>query len=63
LFAVPVLGAIFEGIAEFFDGLSQIGADLPPEVREKAQQVVVSAIIVTQVAGTAAQVANARRVK
>jgi len=27
-----------------------IGADLPPEVREKAQKVVISAIIVGQVA-------------
>jgi hypothetical protein len=58
-----VLGAIFEGIGKFFDALGQIGADLPPEVREKAQQIVVSTIIVTQVAGTAAQVASARKVK
>lgn len=58
-----MLGAIFEGIGKFFDALGQIGADLPPEVREKAQQIVVSAIIVTQVAGTAAQVASARKVK
>ena len=58
-----MLGAIFEGIGKFFDALGQIGADLPPEVREKAQQIVVSTIIVTQVAGTAAQVASARKVK
>ena len=63
MFAVPVLGAIFESIGKFFDALGQIGADLPPEVRKKAQQIVVSAIIVTQVAATAAQVANARRIK
>lgn len=63
MFAVPVLGAVFEGIAKFFDALGQIGADMTPEVREKAEKVVVSAIIVTQVAGTAAQVASARKVK
>ena len=63
MFAVPVLGAVFQGIAEFFDALGQIGADMTPAVREQAQQVVVSAIIVTQVAGTAAQIASARKVK
>lgn len=63
MFAVPVLGAVFEGIAEFFGALGQIGADLPPEVRAKAQKVVVSAIIVTQVAATAAQIASVRKVK
>lgn len=58
-----MLGAVFEGIAEFFDALGQIGADLPPEVRAKAQKVVVSAIIVTQVAASAAQIASMRKVK
>jgi hypothetical protein len=63
LFAVPVLGAVFEGIAEFFSALGNIGADLPPEVRAKAQKVVVSAIIVTQIAATAAQIASVRKLK
>jgi len=45
-----VLGAVFEGVAQMFNALNNIGADLPPAVREKAQKVVISAIIVTQVA-------------
>jgi hypothetical protein len=63
LFAVPVLGAVFESVAEFFNALGNIGADLPPEVRAKAQKVVVSAIIVTQIAATAAQIASVRKLK
>jgi len=58
-----VLGAVFESVAEFFNALGNIGADLPPEVRAKAQKVVVSAIIVTQIAATAAQIASVRKLK
>ena len=54
-----MLGAVFEGLAEAFDALVNIGADLPPAVREKAQKVVISAIIVTQVATQAATMAAA----
>jgi len=52
-----VLGAVFEGFANAFNALNSIGADLPPAVREKAQKVVISAIIVTQVATQAAAMA------
>ena len=58
-----MLGAVFESVAEFFNALGNIGADLPPEVRAKAQKVVVSAIIVTQIAATAAQIASVRKLK
>ena len=58
-----MLGAVFESVAEFFNALGNIGADLPPEVRAKAQKVVVSAIIVTQIAATAAQIASLRKLK
>jgi len=58
-----VLGTVFESVAEFFNALGNIGADLPPEVRAKAQKVVVSAIIVTQIAATAAQIASVRKLK
>jgi len=51
------LGAAFQGLADAFNALGNIGADLPPAVREKAQKVVISAIIVTQVATQAAAMA------
>lgn len=52
-----MLGAAFQGLADAFNALGNIGADLPPAVREKAQKVVISAIIVTQVATQAAAMA------
>jgi len=52
-----VLGAVFQGLSDALNALSNIGADLPPAVREKAQKVVISAIIVTQVATQAATMA------
>jgi len=54
-----LLGAAFQGLADAFNALGNIGADLPPAVREKAQKVVISAIIVTQVATQAAAMAAA----
>jgi hypothetical protein len=53
------LGAAFQGFADALNALGNIGADLPPAVREKAQKVVISAIIVTQVATQAATMAAA----
>jgi hypothetical protein len=48
-----------------FAALGSVGADLPPEVREKAEDVVVSAIIAggiaTQAAASAAATATYRR--
>jgi len=52
-----LLGAAFQGLADAFNALGNIGADLPPAVRAKAQKVVISAIIVTQVATQAATMA------
>ena len=62
---IPVLGAIFEGLSQAFDALLAIGSDMTPQVRETAQKVVVSAIIVSQIAAQAAQMAssNVRRMK
>jgi len=51
------LGAAFQGLADAFNALGNIGADLPPAVRKRAQKIVISAIIVTQVATQAATMA------
>ncbi len=60
-----MLGVVFKSVAEFFNALGAIGADLKPEVRARAQKVVISAIIVTQIAAQAAQMASmsVRRLK
>jgi hypothetical protein len=49
---------VFGGLNTAFNALNNIGADLPPLVRKKAQKVVVSAIIVTQIATQAAGLAT-----
>lgn len=52
------MGAVFDGLSNAFNALGNIGADLPPAVREKAKKIVVSAIIVTQIATQAANLAT-----
>ena len=52
-----MLGAAFQGLADAFNALGNIGADLPPAVRAKAQKIIISAIIVTQIATQAASMA------
>ena len=52
------MGAVFSGLGDALNALSNIGADLPPAVREKAEKIVVSAIIVTQIATQAAAMAT-----
>ena len=49
---------LFEAVGELFDAIANVGADMSPEVREQAEKVVVSAIVVTQVATQAAQIAT-----
>jgi len=48
--SIPLLGDLFQGLSDLLGALGMIGADMTPEVRAKAQKVVLSAIIVTQVA-------------
>jgi hypothetical protein len=45
-----ILGAIFTNPAKALTAVSNIGADMTPENREKSQEVVVSAIVVSQIA-------------
>jgi len=60
-----MLQEIFTNPAAAFAALGSVGADLPPEVRKKAEKVVVSAIIAggiaTQAAASAAATAAYRR--
>lgn len=54
-----LLGAIFTNPAQALTALSNIGADMSPEVREKSEKVVISAIIAGGIATQAAGIAAA----
>ena len=54
-----LLGAIFTDPGQAFTALSNIGADMSPQVREKSEKVIVSAIIVGGIATQAAGIAAA----
>jgi hypothetical protein len=60
-----LLQELFTDPAAAFAAIGSVGADLPPEVRERAEEVVVSAIIAggiaTQAAASAAATAAYRR--
>jgi hypothetical protein len=60
-----LLGAIFTNPAEALTAISNIGADMAPEVREKSEKVVISAVIAgniaTQAAASAAAISSYRR--
>jgi hypothetical protein len=49
----PVIGAAVVALADAINFLGNIGADISPKVREETQKVVVGAIVVGQIAGTA----------
>ena len=53
LASVPVLGATIVGLTNALNALGNFGADMSPKVRAVAEQSVVAAVIVTQIASTA----------
>jgi hypothetical protein len=53
LAAIPLLGDAAVAVLDAFNAVGNIGSDIAPEVREDAQQVVVSSVIVGQIAATA----------
>ena len=53
--------AIFTDPAKFVKALSNVGADMSPEVRKKAQQALVPAVIVSQVVSTTSAVTLLRK--
>ena len=56
LAAIPVLGAVASEVLNVFNDLGNVGADMAPEQRERAEETVVAAVIVGQVAQVAAAV-------
>ena len=61
LAAIPLLGDIAGAALEIFNDLGNLGADMAPETRERAEETVIAAVIVGQVAqvATSAAVASA----
>jgi hypothetical protein len=58
LAAIPVLGIAIVALADAINFVGNVGADMTPEVREQSEKIVVSAIIVTQIATQAAATAT-----
>ena len=57
------IGAAVEAVGELVEAFQSAGLDMTPEQREEAQDVVVSTIIVSQVATTATAAVSARKIK
>jgi hypothetical protein len=53
-----LLSTLFTDPAAAFAALGQVGADMTPEVRDKSEKVVISAIIAGQIAGQASAAAG-----
>jgi hypothetical protein len=56
--SVPVIGAVAVGVTNAINAIGNIGADMSPAHRATAKKEVVAAVIVTQVATTAAGIAT-----
>lgn len=56
-----LLNTLFTNPAEAFAALSMVGADMSPEVRERSEEVIVAAVIVGNIATSAAGAAAYRR--
>jgi hypothetical protein len=57
LAAIPVLGNVAVGITNAINFIGNVGADMSPAVREKSEKIVVSAVVVGQIAATAGMTA------
>jgi hypothetical protein len=54
LVAIPLLGDALGGAVEILNFLGNAGADMSPEVRETAEDIVVVSVVVAQVVGVSA---------
>ena len=53
LAAVPVIGAVAEGITNAINFIGNVGADMSPKIREESKKIVISAVVVGQIATVA----------
>jgi len=63
LAVIPVVGAVASSVLEAVNDISNVGADMAPETRERSEEVVVAGVIVGGQIATASAVAAVRRVK
>ena len=61
LAAVPVIGAVAEGVVNAINFIGNVGSDMSPTVREKSEKIVVSAVVVAQVATAAVMTTSSVR--
>jgi hypothetical protein len=61
LAAVPVIGAVAEGVVNAINFIGNVGSDMSPIVREKSEKIVVSAVVVAQVATAAVMTTSSVR--
>ena len=54
LAAIPLLGDVAGAALEIFNNLGNVGSDMSPKVREKAEDIVVVSVVVAQVVGVSA---------
>jgi hypothetical protein len=57
--AIPLVGDLLGGAVEMINTISNLGADMSPQVRETSEEVVVAAVIVGQIALAATAVTTA----
>jgi hypothetical protein len=58
LAAIPLLGDVLGGALDTLNFLGNAGADMSPQVREQSEKVVVTAVVVTQIALSAVSMAG-----
>jgi hypothetical protein len=67
LAAIPLIGDAAVAVLEAFNALGNVGADLTPEVRERAQETIVASVLVSNIATTSmaatSSAASYRRMK
>jgi hypothetical protein len=54
LAAIPLLGDVAGAVMDTFNNLGNLGADISPKVRKEAKTIVVSSVVVSQIAAGAA---------
>jgi len=59
--AIPLIGNVAGAAVELLNALSNVGADMSPQVREQSEKVIVAAVIVGQIAMTATAASAAAR--
>jgi hypothetical protein len=59
LASIPLIGDLAETVLDLFNDLNEVGSDMSPEARERAQEIVIVSIIVTQIVGVSAAAAIA----